>query len=194
MQAQGNDVWSAEFTPPVPARYRCTVTAWVDHFESWRSELERRDDVSDIRVALQVGSVLVAEAAGRARGGDAVSLNRWASVLRENAARDAGSADSASLKALALDPARATQVRRYPDRGRAAFGGARAHRRPPARAIQQLVRIVSPVHRPIARAPRELQGRRSAPAVRGRNGVRRAVLSAHPADRPRPPQGRRITP
>ena len=120
MQAQGNDVWSAEFTPPVPGRYRCTVTAWVDHFESWRSELERRDDVGDIRVALQVGSVLVAEAAGRARGGDAVSLNRWASVLSENAARDAGSADSASLKALALDPARATQVRRYPDRGRAA--------------------------------------------------------------------------
>ena len=67
MQAQGNDVWSAEFTPPVPGRYRCTVTAWVDHFESWRSELERRDDVGDLRVALQVGSVLVAEAAGRAR-------------------------------------------------------------------------------------------------------------------------------
>src|SRR5271155_369692 len=25
MAAQGNDVWSAEFTPPVPGRYRCTV-------------------------------------------------------------------------------------------------------------------------------------------------------------------------
>jgi starch synthase (maltosyl-transferring) len=32
MQAQGNDVWTAEFTPPQPGRFQCTVVAWVDHF------------------------------------------------------------------------------------------------------------------------------------------------------------------
>ncbi len=32
---------------------QCTVVAWVDHFESWRRELERREEMSDIRVALK---------------------------------------------------------------------------------------------------------------------------------------------
>ena len=36
MQAMGNDVWSAEFTPPAMGRYRYSVIAWVDPFESWR--------------------------------------------------------------------------------------------------------------------------------------------------------------
>jgi starch synthase (maltosyl-transferring) len=114
MQAQGNDVWTAEFTPPVPGRYRCTVIAWVDHFQSWRKELERRDDLNDIRVALQVGSTLVLQAASRARGADAAILTDWASLLRRSAEQEAP-ADAASLKALALDPARAEFVDRYAD-------------------------------------------------------------------------------
>ena len=56
MAAQPNDVWTREFTPPVPGRYRYTVIAWVDHFESWRKELERREELNDIRIALQAGS------------------------------------------------------------------------------------------------------------------------------------------
>src|SRR5438128_2064774 len=32
MTARVNDVWTAEFTPPIPGRYLFTVTAWVDHF------------------------------------------------------------------------------------------------------------------------------------------------------------------
>jgi starch synthase (maltosyl-transferring) len=68
MRALGNDVWTAEFTPPAPGRYRCTVTAWVDHFESWRNELGRREELGDIRVALQVGSALIEAVAGGAGG------------------------------------------------------------------------------------------------------------------------------
>jgi starch synthase (maltosyl-transferring) len=116
MAAQGNDVWSAEFTPPVPGRYRCTVTAWVDHFESWRDELERREDLSDIRVALQVGGVLVSEAAARARGADAANLSDWASLLRKSSEDGAAGPDAATLKALALDPARAQVAGRYADK------------------------------------------------------------------------------
>jgi starch synthase (maltosyl-transferring) len=120
MTAQTNDVYLAEFTPPVPGRYRYTVIAWVDQFESWRTELERRADLNDIRVALQVGSVLISTAAQRAQGGDAANLINWASLLLETAARDDGAADAASLKAPALDPARAMLVRRYADRSHAA--------------------------------------------------------------------------
>ena len=118
MKAQGNDVWTAEFTPPQPGRYECTVLAWVDHFESWRSEFARREDSGDIRVALEVGAALVDEAAGRAAGSDAAILTEWSSQLRDSLRQAA--ADVATLRALALDPARATIVARYADRSLAA--------------------------------------------------------------------------
>ncbi len=118
MQPQANDVWLAEFTPPRAGRYRYTVVAWVDHFESWRRELERRDDQSDIRVALQVGSALIDEAAGRATGSDAAILAEWSAQLRA-AAADTG-VDGGEQKAMALDAARAGVVARHADRSLAA--------------------------------------------------------------------------
>jgi starch synthase (maltosyl-transferring) len=114
MQGQGNDVWSAEFTPARPGRYRYTVMAWVDKFESWRRELERRDDGADIRMALQVGAVLIDEAAIRAKGGDAAILAEWSAQLRTAAADT--DADPHAHKSLAMDAARAAIVARYSDR------------------------------------------------------------------------------
>ena len=116
MTAQGNDVFAAEFTPPAPGRYRCWVIAWVDHFESWRKELERRDDLNDIRVALQVGAGLAEDASARARGSDAAGLADWAALLRRAAEDRTVGVDAASLKALALDPARAKLAAGYADR------------------------------------------------------------------------------
>jgi len=118
MQPQANDVWLAEFTPPRAGRYRYTVVAWVDHFESWRRELGRREIQADIRVALQVGSALIDEAAGRASGSDAAILAEWSAQLRA-AAADAG-VDGGALKAMALDAARAGVVARHADRSLAA--------------------------------------------------------------------------
>jgi starch synthase (maltosyl-transferring) len=111
-----NDVWMAEFTPPAPGRYRYTVTAWVDHFESWRSELERRDDPADVRIALLVGAGLIEAVAGRADPQAAAALSGWATALRANAGKADVLPDVASLKALALDPAHAAIVARYADR------------------------------------------------------------------------------
>ena len=118
MRSQANDVWLAQFTPPRAGRYRYTVMAWVDHFESWRRELERREDRTDIRVALQVGGALIDEVAIRANGSDAAILAEWSAQLRA-AAADA-STDPAAQKALALDAARAAIVARYADRSLAA--------------------------------------------------------------------------
>jgi starch synthase (maltosyl-transferring) len=118
MMPQANDVWLAEFTPPRAGRYRYTVIAWVDHFESWRRELERRDDKADIRMALQVGGALIDEALIRAKGSDAAILTEWSAQLR-TAAADANS-DAAAQKALALDAARAAIVTRHADRSLAA--------------------------------------------------------------------------
>jgi starch synthase (maltosyl-transferring) len=121
MQPQANDVWLAEFTPPRAGRYRYTVAAWVDHFESWRHELERRDDRADIRMALAVGAALIDEVAARAAGSDAAILAEWSAQLRA-AAADAG-VDAGAQKAMALDAARAHIVARYADRTLAATRG-----------------------------------------------------------------------
>src|ERR1700680_2928078 len=88
MRPQPNDVWIAEFTPPRAGRYRYTVMAWVDPFESWRRELERREDPADVRMALRVGSALIDEVAIRAAGSDGSILAEWSAQLR-NAAEDA---------------------------------------------------------------------------------------------------------
>jgi starch synthase (maltosyl-transferring) len=113
MQSQVNDVWTAQFTPPAPGRYRYTVVAWVDHLESWRQELNRREDYADIVMALKVGSQLIADRASRAKGSDAAALQEWARSL------EAKSTESGvgvfELKAMALDPAQTTIAARYAD-------------------------------------------------------------------------------
>jgi starch synthase (maltosyl-transferring) len=116
MTAQANDVWTAQFTPPVPGRYRYTVLAWVDHFESWRRELERRNERADICVALNVGAVLIAAATARAGAEDAQLLTNWAAQLRAMAADHSGLSDVAAMQALGLDPAKGAIVKRYADR------------------------------------------------------------------------------
>jgi starch synthase (maltosyl-transferring) len=116
MAAHANDVWTAEFTPPVPGRYRYTVTAWVDHFESWRGELERRDDREDVRTALKVGAALIEDASKRAGVDDQTALSTWAKLLRETAHNAYSQTDTAAMKAMALDPARASTIARYADR------------------------------------------------------------------------------
>jgi starch synthase (maltosyl-transferring) len=110
-----NDVWWGEFTPPLAGRYRYTVTAWVDHFESWRHALERRQELADILSALLVGAELADQAAGRAAGEDAAMLRRWAAQMRA-AAADGDPIGSEGLKAVALEPARIAVACRYPDR------------------------------------------------------------------------------
>jgi starch synthase (maltosyl-transferring) len=120
MTPQVNDVWTAEFTPAVPGRYRYTVLAWVDHFESWRRELERRDELADIRVALQVGAALIDASAARAGGTDAALLSNWAAQLRAVAQDQSGLPDVAAMLGAGLDPARAAIMKRHADRAHAA--------------------------------------------------------------------------
>ena len=142
-----------------PGRYRYTVMAWVDHFESWRQRAgaaRRSGGHSD-----------------RARGGRCARRRgpprahrpampraspHWAAQLRQSAA-DSGIADAGTLKALALDPARATHrgpLRRpqpapTPPCSRSDGG-------PQAGGLQQLVRAVSTLGCAGAGAPRHTSG------------------------------------
>ena len=64
------------------------VQGWVDHFETWCSDLKKRlaaqpipgvpDETKspqDIPLALRTGALLLEAAAKRAKGGDALTLN-----------------------------------------------------------------------------------------------------------------------
>ncbi|MGC2637256.1 MAG: alpha-1,4-glucan--maltose-1-phosphate maltosyltransferase [Acidobacteriaceae bacterium] len=131
MQALGNDRWRASFPVVRLGEYLYTVAGWIDHFDTWRSDLEKRIAAGqDIRVDLLNGASLIDEAAERAGRDDADALRRWAAQLR-NAKDDAAARDVAlepglaALMAQYLDPAVETlydrQLRVTVDREKALY-------------------------------------------------------------------------
>ncbi len=109
MTALVNDRWRGAFVLDRMGPYRYTVSAWVDHFVSWRNELKRRVDPADIIAAALVGGKLIAEAANRADGDDAQRLRQWGKQLVDMR-------DAEETKRIALDEGLAAIARRYPDR------------------------------------------------------------------------------
>jgi starch synthase (maltosyl-transferring) len=109
MKASVNDRWHAEFSLEKIGRYRYTVTAWVDHFLSWRHELTRRVDPADIASAALVGAKLIAEAANRAGRIDAHRLREWGKQLL-------AANDPDAIKRIALDDQMSAVAQQYPDR------------------------------------------------------------------------------
>ena len=72
-----NDRWRGEFPVERLGRYRYTVTAWIDHFLSWRHDFKRRVDPPDIASAALVGSKAHRRSGeSRSRGADAQRLAR----------------------------------------------------------------------------------------------------------------------
>jgi len=109
MAPLANDRWRGSFVAAAVGRYQYTVTAWVDHFLSWRHDFARRVDVEDLRVAALVGAGLIEDAAQRAKGGERTRLKGWAADLR-------AVPDTQALKTLGLDQELAAVAQRYPDR------------------------------------------------------------------------------
>ena len=105
----GNDRWHGGFSAASVGRYLYTVTAWVDHFLSWRHDFARRVDGEDLRIAALAGAGLIENTAERAKGEDRTRLKKWALRLRTVH-------DTKLLKTLALDEECASIARRYPDR------------------------------------------------------------------------------
>jgi starch synthase (maltosyl-transferring) len=72
MGSLGNDRWDGEFLAAEVGRYCYTIEAWVDHFKSWREQLQKRVDAAqDVCLELQIGANLVRDAANRAPQRDA---------------------------------------------------------------------------------------------------------------------------
>jgi len=110
MRPLGNDRWRGEFSVERVGEYRYTVAGWIDHFDTWRSDLEKRIAAGqDIRVDLLMGAQLVEHAAEFAGQEDSGDLRRWAAQIRSEdvEAAQAAALDSslAARMALYLDPA-----------------------------------------------------------------------------------------
>jgi len=82
MIALGNDRYRASFPVEGIGGYEFTLAGWVDHFGSWRRDLERRVDAGqDVAVDLRIGAALASPAAERAKGVDRRSLEKYAALL-----------------------------------------------------------------------------------------------------------------
>ena len=94
MIALTNDMWTATFTVDRLGTWNYTIEAWVDHFGTWCSDLQKRlaaqhdlaaDSVTgsqNIPLALRTGAALLEEVKTRAKGGDAKLLDQTLSSLR----------------------------------------------------------------------------------------------------------------
>ena len=113
MKPLGNDRFRGEFCVAKLGGYRYTVEGWMDHFQTWRKDLQKRISArQDVSIDLLIGVGLIEGAAARAKGNDAEALLEWARRVRESA-KDASQAD------MALDADLLALVQQYPDRGQA---------------------------------------------------------------------------
>ena len=111
MKPLGNDRFRGEFCVSKLGGYRYTVEGWMDHFQTWRKDLEKRISAGqDVSIDLLIGVGLIEGAAARAKGDGAQALLEWARKVRESA-KDASQAD------IALDADLLALVQQYPDRG-----------------------------------------------------------------------------
>ena len=110
MRPLGSDRWRGEFLVTGLGEYRYTVEGWIDRFQTWRRDLEKRISAAqDISVDLLVGADLIERAARRASGEEAKALDNWARRLRENKGAESGAALALDLKLFEL-------IERYPER------------------------------------------------------------------------------
>ena len=89
MAPLGNDRWSGSFPAERLGGYRFAVRGWVDRFQTWRDQMEKRLTAGqDVSVELEVGARIIDDAGRDAAG--------WAARLRD--------ADTVAAGRAALDP------------------------------------------------------------------------------------------
>ena len=115
MEPIGNDRWRGEFSVSRLGTYRYTVEGWIDHYESWRTDLVKRVNAGqDVSVDLVIGAELVESAAQRATVAEAARLREWAAGFSKG---DPATLDERSH--LALDEEMAALTMDFPQRSHA---------------------------------------------------------------------------
>ncbi len=112
MRPTPNDVWTAAFTLESQEPCHFTVSAWIDHFATWRDALEKKFEAGqDVASELLEGSAMVDAAAGRAVPPDRAALRSAAEHL-------AGDSPQAGRVERALGSELLAQMRRWDARPR----------------------------------------------------------------------------
>jgi starch synthase (maltosyl-transferring) len=107
-----NDRWRGEFVVAEPGDYFYTIEAWVDHFKSWRKDLEKKITArQNVSVEIKIGAGLIAAAAQRAAARDAETLLAWSQELAA-----AENAPAGVIEKRALDEELARIADLYPNR------------------------------------------------------------------------------
>jgi starch synthase (maltosyl-transferring) len=80
----GNDRWQGRFVVKLLGKYLFTVSAWVDHLESWRRGLMKKAEVElATDLDLQQGASIAREMADRAPEVEARRLREWANAIAD---------------------------------------------------------------------------------------------------------------
>jgi starch synthase (maltosyl-transferring) len=120
-----NDRWEGQFTLTSIGRHEFQIVAWIDRFATWVHQLEKRLAAGqDVRVDLQIGAMLVDEAARHASGADAAVLHVAEAALMAGDIDTAFAGEIHSLMAVHLPRRFATESEIYPitvERERARF-------------------------------------------------------------------------
>ena len=116
--AQPNDRWQGEFTVPLEGRHLYTLEAWIDRFQSWSRDLEKKFEAAqDISVDMMAGIQLIEATAARASGKDKSALAAVAAEIQTLAATDLPKAveksSSSELKTLMIRNADRRQATTY---------------------------------------------------------------------------------
>ncbi|RVU00762.1 alpha-1,4-glucan--maltose-1-phosphate maltosyltransferase [Mucilaginibacter limnophilus] len=78
-----NDYWQTSFKADRQGFYEFKVTAWIDHYTTWKKGLKKKYEAGqDISIELQIGAELLKEAAAKNKK-DASWLKAWADQLVE---------------------------------------------------------------------------------------------------------------
>jgi starch synthase (maltosyl-transferring) len=111
LQALVNDRWFGEFPVQELGRYRYTIHAWVDHWETWRRDLAKRIAAdTDAPVDYMIGAELIKQAAARADSSHKQWLGEQAREL------EARPDDKLLHRSVATNTALNDIMLRYPDR------------------------------------------------------------------------------
>ena len=112
MEPLPNDRWRGRFVVSDLCGYRYTLEGWVDRFQTWRRDLEKRVRAGqEVSADLLMGARLLEETARRAPDPDAGVLKEYAGVLRGN-----GRHSVQTRIRRALDGRLAELMARHPDR------------------------------------------------------------------------------
>lgn len=72
-----NDRWRAIFSVDEIGRYRYTLAAWIDRFQSWRRDLQKKAEVSEhSELDMLTGVLIIESAAARASTSDKKKIRR----------------------------------------------------------------------------------------------------------------------